>query len=99
MKDLDKASALRKDQQSITEGEVVAIKTHGTIEQIKANFTKKLLDGADNENISLLDQKAKLYCMMNKNPELPLKAGQEDAKDTTVKMNPMLKKLAENVKS
>ena len=71
---LDKASAVRDDQKSITDGEVFAIQTYGTLEQIKANFANKLMENGDNENIHLTDQKAKLHCMMNENKDLPLKS-------------------------
>ena len=86
---LNKASEIRKDQKSITDGEVIGIRTFGTLEQLKANFTGKLMENGDNENIHLLDQKAKLYCMMNENKELPLK------QPTQIKpMNPLLKNIA-----
>lgn len=71
---LNKASEMRKGQQGITDGEVAAIRTLGTLEQIKANFTTKLIENGNNENIHLMDQKAKLYCMMNENKNLPLEA-------------------------
>ena len=74
VKALDKASAVRGDQKSITDGEVIAIQTYGTLEQIKANFANKLMENGDNENIHLTDQKAKLHCMMNENKDLPLKS-------------------------
>ena len=74
IKALDKASAVRGDQKSITDGEVIAIQTYGTLEQIKANFANKLMENGDNENIHLTDQKAKLHCMMNENKDLPLKS-------------------------
>ena len=74
VKALDKASAVRDDQKSITDGEVIAIQTYGTLEQIKANFANKLMENGDNENIHLTDQKAKLHCMMNENKDLPLKS-------------------------
>ena len=74
VKSLDKASAVRGDQKSITDGEVFAVRTYGTLEQIKANFANKLMENGDNENIHLTDQKAKLHCMMNENKDLPLKS-------------------------
>ena len=74
VKALDKASAVRGDQKSITDGEVIAIQTYGTLEQIKANFANKLMENGDNENIHLPYQKAKLHCMMNENKDLPLKS-------------------------
>ena len=74
IKALDKASAVRGDQKSITDGEVIAIQTYGTLEQIKANFANKLMENGDNENIHLPYQKAKLHCMMNENKDLPLKS-------------------------
>ena len=74
VKSLDKASAVRGDQKSITDGEVIAIQTYGTLEQIKANFANKLMENGDNENIHLPYQKAKLHCMMNENKDLPLKS-------------------------
>ena len=74
VKALDKASAVRDDQKSITDGEVIAIQTYGTLEQMKANFANKLMENGDNENIHLTDQKAKLHCMMNENKDLPLKS-------------------------
>ena len=74
VKALDKASAVRGDQKSITDGEVFAVRTYGTLEQIKANFANKLMENGDNENIHLTDQKAKLHCMMNENKDLPLKS-------------------------
>ena len=74
VKALDKTSAVRGDQKSITDGEVIAIQTYGTLEQIKANFANKLMENGDNENIHLTDQKAKLHCMMNENKDLPLKS-------------------------
>ena len=74
VKALDKASAVRGDQKSITDGEVIAIQTYGTLEQIKTNFANKLMENGDNENIHLTDQKAKLHCMMNENKDLPLKS-------------------------
>lgn len=73
---LDKASAVRGDQKSITDGEVFAINTYGTIEQLKANFANKIQENADCENINLPDQKAKLHCMMNEDKSLPLKKAQ-----------------------
>ena len=74
VKALDKASAVRGDQKSITDGEVFAVRTYGTIEQLKANFANKLMENGENENIHLTDQKAKLHCMMNENKDLPLKS-------------------------
>lgn len=74
VKALDKTSAVRGDQKSITDGEVFAVRTYGTIEQLKANFANKLMENGDNENIHLTDQKAKLHCMMNENKDLPLKS-------------------------
>lgn len=71
---INKASEIKKGQQSITDNEVVAVQTYGTLEQMKANFATKLMENGDNDNIHLLDQKAKLYCMMNENKDLPLKA-------------------------
>ena len=95
MAELDKASAIRKDQKSITDADAFAIRTYGTIEQIKANVVTKLVENGDTENISLLDQKAKLYCMMNENKELPLKQTTQHKP-----MNPMLKnKIAEKSNS
>ncbi len=75
---LDKASAVRGDQKSITDGEVIAIQTYGTLEQLKANFANKLMENGDNENINLPEQKAKLHCMMNENKSLPLKTPKID---------------------
>lgn len=69
---LNKASALKEGHKSITDGEAVAIKCHGTIEQLKRNFAKKLMENGENDSIPLQDQKAKVFCMMNNNPELPL---------------------------
>ncbi len=86
---LNKASEIKKDQKSITDSEVIGIRTYGTLEQIKTNFTAKLMDNGDNENIRLLDQKARLYCMMNENKELPLKQPMQ-----TKSMNPLLKNMA-----
>lgn len=74
VKALDKASAVRGDQKSITDGEVFAVRTYGTLEQMKANFANKLMENGDNENIHLPYQKAKLHCMMNENKDLPLKS-------------------------
>lgn len=70
---LDKASEMRKGQKSITDNEVIGIQTYGTLEQMKKNFTTKLMENGDTENIHLSDQRAKLYCMMNENKDLPLK--------------------------
>jgi hypothetical protein len=75
---LDKASAVRGDQKSITDGEVIAIQTYGTLEQLKANFANKLMENGDNENVNLPEQKAKLHCMMNENKSLPLKTPKID---------------------
>ena len=69
---VNKASEIKKGQQSITDNEVIGIQTYGTLEQMKKNFTTKLMDG-NTENIHLSDQRAKLYCMMNENKDLPLK--------------------------
>lgn len=74
VKALDKASAVRGDQKSITDGEVFAVRTYGTIEQLKANFANKLMENGENENIHLTDQKAKLHCIMYENKDLPLKS-------------------------
>lgn len=73
VKALDKASAVRGDQKSITDGEAIAIQTYGTLEQLKANFANKLMENGDNENVHLPDRTAELYCMMHKDKELPLK--------------------------
>ena len=73
VKAVNKASEIKKGQQSITNSEVLGIRTYGRLEQINTNFIKKLLVKGDTENIHLSDQKAKLYCMMNENKDLPLK--------------------------
>lgn len=73
VKAVDKASEIKKGQQSITDSEVLGIRTYGTLEQINTNFMKTLLENGNTDNIHLSDQRAKLYCMMNENKDLPLK--------------------------
>lgn len=103
IKALDSAKALKEDQKSITEGEVIAVKTYGTIDQMKANFAKKYVENGDNDTIKpLTEQQVKLYCMMNANKELPLKAHSEEnaARSAQKSMNPLLaKKLSERAQN
>lgn len=91
---LDKASDLKKEQKSITDGEVIAVQTYGSIEQIKARFTNKLMENGSSDNIALSDQKEKVYYMMNRDHELPLKHN-----PVKTSLNPaLLKKSADRTK-
>lgn len=94
---LDKASAVKEGHNSITNGEVIAIKTYGTIDQIKADFAKKYVENGDNDTIKpLTEQQVKLYTMMNANKELPLKeqpAAETNKGSAQKPMNPMLAKM------
>ena len=95
---LDKARAIREGQKSITDGDALAIKTYGTIEQMKANFTKKWQENGDSDNIKpLTEQQVKLFTMMHQNKELPLKPFVPAEKDKQKPLDPMIaKKYREN---
>lgn len=83
---LNKAKAIKEGQKSITDGEVFAIKTHGTIEQIKADFNKKWMENGDHENIKPLnDRQVELYTRMQQDKRYPLQPNNNKLDTMTVK--------------
>ena len=99
IKSLDKASAVKEGHNSITEGEVFAVQTFGTIEQLKGKFTQKCMENGDTDTIKpLSEQQVKLYCMINANKEYPLKAQSTERTASAAQkpLNPaLMQKLSE----